>query len=197
MQNDHWNRGNTSRRELLKDLGALGAGSALAATGLLAQSGRKRGRIDVHHHMLPPFQPNFADRHWTPEVSLAAMEKFGTETAVLSLTVAAEYLYDGTEKSRAFARRANEYGAKIVSDNPKHFGLFAALPFADVDGSLKEIDYVYSRLKPDGIGLFSDTGDKWPGDPTYMPIWEELNRRKAIVFFHPTVPKCCPTWSPA
>jgi predicted TIM-barrel fold metal-dependent hydrolase len=191
MQNDHWNRGNTSRRELLKDLGALGAGSALAATGLLAQSGRKRGRIDVHHHMLPPFQPNFADRHWTPEVSLAAMEKFGTETAVLSLTVAAEYLYDGTEKSRAFARRANEYGAKIVSDNPKHFGLFAALPFADVDGSLKEIDYVYSRLKPDGIGLFSDTGDKWPGDPTYMPIWEELNRRKAIVFFHPTVPKCC------
>jgi hypothetical protein len=50
MQNDHWNRGNTSRRELLKDLGALGAGSALAATGLLAQSGRKRGRIDVHHH---------------------------------------------------------------------------------------------------------------------------------------------------
>jgi len=103
VQNDNWNGGKTSRRDLLKGLGALGAGSALAATGLIAQNARKRGRIDVHHHMLPPFQPNFADRHWTPEVSLADMEKFGTETAVLSLTVAAEYLYDGTEKSRTFA----------------------------------------------------------------------------------------------
>jgi 6-methylsalicylate decarboxylase len=192
MKRDKMRSRNPSRRELLESLAALGAGALLPAGCLIGQTNpAKRGRVDVHHHMLPPFQPNFASRHWSPDVSLAAMDKFGTETAILSLTVAAQYLYDGTEKSRAFSRQASDYGAKIVSENPKRFGLFAPIPFADVEGSLKEIEYVLDTLKADGIGLFTDTGSKWPGDPTYLPIWEELNRRKAIVFFHPTVPTCC------
>ena len=52
----------------------------------------KRGRIDVHHHMLPPFQPNMAGRNYTPQTSLNEMDKFGTESAILSLTIAVEYL---------------------------------------------------------------------------------------------------------
>ena len=84
-----------SRRELLKGL-AAGAAALLPAGALLAQ--KKRGRIDVHHHMLPPFQENMTARQYTPQASLDAMDKFGTEQAILSLTVAAEYLYDGSEK---------------------------------------------------------------------------------------------------
>src|SRR5205814_3539132 len=34
-------------------------------------------------------------------------------------------------------------------------------------------------------------GDKWPGDAAYRPIFEELNRRKALVYFHPLVASCC------
>jgi predicted TIM-barrel fold metal-dependent hydrolase len=190
----------TSRREVLKALTALGVGAILPATGLVARASRKSaalgksGRIDVHHHMLPPFQtspPFVANRHWTPESTLATMEKFGTSTAILSLTLAAEILYDGTEKARTFARKANEYGAKLVSDNPKRFGLFASLPLPDQDASLREIEYAFDTLKADGVGLFTDTGDKWPGDPAFTAVFEELNRRKAVVFFHPTVPKCC------
>jgi predicted TIM-barrel fold metal-dependent hydrolase len=163
----------------------------LSAGGLDAQASKKARRIDVHHHMLPPFQANMADRHWTPQVALDAMDKFGTETAMLSLTVAGDLLYDKSEKARSFARRSNEYGAKIVSENRKRFGLFAAIPLPDQEGSLKEIEYAFDTLKADGIGLFTDTGDKWPGDPAFLPVFEELNRRKAIVFFHPTVANCC------
>src|SRR5437867_6096573 len=86
-----------SRRELLKGLTA-GAAAILPAGALLAQSSKgaaKRGRIDVHHHMLPPFQENMAARKYTPQVSLDAMDKFGTEQAILSLTIASQYLYDG------------------------------------------------------------------------------------------------------
>ena len=61
----------------------------------------------------------------------------------------------------------------------------------DVDACIKEIAYAFDTLKCDGVMMFTDTGDKWPGDPLFRPIFEELNRRKAVVFFHPSVPKCC------
>jgi hypothetical protein len=50
-----------------------------------------------------------------------------------------------------------------------------------------EILYVLDVLKPDGVGLQTNYGDKWPGDPVYKPVFEELNRRKAVVYFHPTL----------
>jgi 6-methylsalicylate decarboxylase len=184
--------GGVSRRSLLKSLAA--AGAALVPAGELiaqAKKGNGHGRIDVHHHMLPPFQPNMAARKYTPQVSLDEMDKFGTESAVLSLTVAADYLYDGTDKAIKFARDANEYGAKAMQMNPKRFGFFASLPAKSIDASLKEIEYSFDTLKCDGVSLFTNTGDKWWGDPMFGPIFDELNRRKSAIFFHPTVANCC------
>src|SRR5262245_58765988 len=34
-------------------------------------------------------------------------------------------------------------------------------------------------------------GDKWLGDESLVPVMEELNRRRAIVYTHPTVANCC------
>src|SRR6266853_819578 len=181
-----------SRRGLLKTL--AGAAAILPASGLIAQTKKGAGRprrIDVHHHMLPPFQPNMTARKYTPQVSLDEMDKFGTESAVLSLTVAAEYLYDGTDKAIKFAREANEYGAKAMQMNPKRFGFFASLPAKSVDATMKEIEYAFDTLKCDGVSLFTNTGDKWWGDPMFLPMFDELNRRKSPVFFHPTVANCC------
>jgi len=50
---------------------------------------------------------------------------------------------------------------------------------------------VFDVLKVDGVGLQTNYGDKWPGDAAYRPIFEELNRRKAVVYFHPLVANCC------
>ena len=89
------------------------------------------------------------------------------------------------------ARACNEYGAKLVQQYPKRFGLFAALPLPDVDATLKEIAYAYDVLKVDGVGLFTSYGDTWLGNAAFRPAMEELNRRKAVVHVHPTAANCC------
>ena len=128
--------------------------------------------------------------------SLEMMDKFGIAFAMMSNPSASTSAYDGTEKGNAAARRSNEYGAKLVAQYPKRIGFFAAIPMNDTDGALKEIEYALDTLKADGFQIGSSTGDKWPGDPQYLPIFQEIHRRKASVFVHPYVNKCCKVLMP-
>lgn len=197
MNQRTWANG-PSRRDLLKAFAAAGMGALAPASGLLAQSARSAGganprRIDVHHHyQLPGAGGNLA--FWNPARAIEEMDKNGIETTILSRP--GGEADDGSEKARAFARKANEYAAKVVSDNPKRFGFFAVIPYPDADGSMKELEYAYETLKADGVGLMSSIGDKWPGDPAFLPAFQELNRRKAILFLHPFTSKCCRTLIP-
>jgi predicted TIM-barrel fold metal-dependent hydrolase len=129
-------------------------------------------------------------------MSLEHMDKFNIAAALFSLTMQRPQIYDGTEKGRALVRQVNDFGAKCVQMNPKRFGLFASIPMPDIDGSLKEIEYAYDTLKVDGIGFYSSTGDRWPGDPVFDPIMQELNRRRAPVFIHSAVSNCCLNFPP-
>jgi len=188
---------------MLQHVAAVGAGAAISSGSLLAAATRvdsspRRGRIDLHHHMLPAFYmdlrrkvPNIGDMPtWSPEKSLDDMEKNGVSTAMLSLAVSG-VTFDAGESGRSLARKSNDFGAQLVADHPAKFGLLAALPLPDPQGSLSEIEYALDTLHADGIALLSSYGDKWLGDPTYAPVFEELHRRKAVVFVHPSAPQCC------
>lgn len=178
----------------------------------------KGGAIDVHHHLAPPGlrgavggAPAIAAGaaggggrgrggaaagggrpRWTPEGAIEQMDKFGIGVAVLSLTQSGNTIYDNTEKGRSACRLVNDYGAECMQRYPKRFGFFASIPFPDVEGSLKEIAYAYDTVRADGISIYTnDNQGRWPGDPVHEPIWEELNRRNAILYMHPWVPACC------
>jgi 6-methylsalicylate decarboxylase len=177
-----------SRRSFLRS--SLGVACAVRFPGIALAAGEARHRrIDVHHHYFPMSQS--VNRDWTPAASLDAMEKYDITTAILSAVQYGDQIYDGTEKGSALARSYNDFAAKIVSDHPGRFGQLAVLPLRDQDASLREIEYAFDVLKVDGVGILSNAGDKWPGDPLFTPVFEELNRRKAVVFIHPFVGRCC------
>jgi 6-methylsalicylate decarboxylase len=184
-------RASVSRREVLKGTAVAAAGAALPGAALVAQTGRPGlGPIDVHqHYQDPAATPN--GRSSLQEM-LDLMGKNNIATVILSGNFP-DQVYGRTPAARTEARRLNEYAAKLVSDHPKSLGFFATIPFLDADGSLKEIEYAFDTLKADGVGFLSTIGDKYPGDPAFRPPWEELNRRKAVMFLHPLVPSCCAT----
>jgi predicted TIM-barrel fold metal-dependent hydrolase len=174
------------------------AGVTVGTSRPAAAQAAAKPRIDVHHHFLPPFHKDvlLANRggaglpDWSVDLSLEDMDKAGVQTAVLSIMQPGVWFGDN-EPARKLARDCNEYAARIVKDHPGRFGMFAAIPIPDAEGSLKEIEYALDTLKGDGIALFTSYRDKYLGDPAFVPVLEELNRRKAVVYVHPTTPNCC------
>jgi predicted TIM-barrel fold metal-dependent hydrolase len=152
----------------------------------------KGGVIDVHHHFSAPGGIIAGGQPWSADQALSQMDKFGIAVSILSMTQNGDLLYDGTEKGRTAVRRGNEHGAMLMQQHPTQFGLMAGLPLPDLEGSLKEIEYAYDTLKVDAIGIYTnDNKGRWPGDPYFEPMWQELNRRNAIVYVHPLAPTCC------
>jgi predicted TIM-barrel fold metal-dependent hydrolase len=152
--------------------------------------------VDVHHHVLPDFfwrETN--DQHgpvggiapppWSRDSALSFMDEAGIDIAVTSISTPGVHM-GNDRRARALARRCNELSAELVQARPERFGGFACVPLPDVDGSLAELSYALDTLKLDGIVLFSNARGVYLGDEKLDPVFEELERRQAVVFVHPT-----------
>jgi predicted TIM-barrel fold metal-dependent hydrolase len=159
-------------------------------------------KIDVHAHYLPDGYEDEMRKggvtapdgmpgypKWSVDLALETYEKYGIETGMLSISSPGVH-YGDDAAARRLARKVNEQGAEAVTKHPKRFGLFAALPMPDVDGSLKEIGHAMDSLHADGFGLKTNAHGIYLGDKKFDPIFDELNRRKAVIFIHPTSPTC-------
>jgi 6-methylsalicylate decarboxylase len=192
-----------SRRSFLAGTAAAAIASALPEAPAFAQAPTL---IDTHHHFYPPeYQKLWLDYEdarkiphfpgqvvWSKAKAIEDMDKAGIRTGVLSVASTPGVWFDlGAEKANQMARACNEFAADMVRDNPGRFGLFATLSMLDIDKTLSEIEYAFGTLKADGVGLQTNYGDKWLGHAAYKPVFDELNRRKAVVYVHPLVASCC------
>ncbi len=143
-------------------------------------------RIDVHHHVVPPQYANDSMPIKIPdaETQLQTMDGWRIRAAITSLTP--RVLMGNPQRLREVARICNEFQARMLLEHPARFGSFALLPLPDVDGALEELTYALDILHLDGVGLFSSFAERYLGDSLFDPLFDELNRRKAVVFIHPT-----------
>jgi predicted TIM-barrel fold metal-dependent hydrolase len=212
---------NYPRRRFLSGVAALGAATILrrglaaappeeAAAPSLPGRSRERGqtspagrpashRIDVHcHFSAPGVVAAIKARNtgqlplmaWTAARALEDMDRDGVATSIVSTSEPGVWFGD-TEAARRLARECNEYGARLMSDYPGRFGMFATLPLPDVDGALREIEYAFDTLKADGACCLSSYQGKYLGDPAFRPVMDELCRRRAVVYTHPVRAECC------
>ncbi len=155
-----------------------------------------KNRVDIHTHLVPPFWAEELESHggdpsgwsapkWSPQMVLDFMDAEEIAVSVLSLTAPGIEGWQGADRIE-IAREINDYGASLVSDQPTRFGYLATLALPDVEAGVAEIRRAFDELGADGIVLHSNFEGIYLGDPLFEPIWEELNRRAAAVFIHPT-----------
>lgn len=161
-----------------------------------------RNGIDVHAHYLPDFYREAlfeagltgpdgirALPTWSAAGALELMDGLGIRQAVLSVSSPGVH-FAGPAKAVTLARQVNEEGRRLSDAHPERFGFFASLPLPDVDASLIEAAYALDVLKADGIVVETNHHGLYLGDPKLEPLYAELDRRRCVIFVHPTSPAC-------
>lgn len=157
------------------------------------------GKIDVHNHYLTPrylremANAGITDVDGFPlppfdaAATLAVMDRNGITAALLSVSSPAVCFTQGADAA-ALARAMNESCAEMIAAHPGRFGGFAVLPLPAIDAALREIAYALDVLRLDGVSLLTNYHGVYPATPAFRPIFAELDRRRAVIFFHPTQP---------
>lgn len=159
------------------------------------------GHIDVHQHLVPPAWRSAMEAmigagtawppppHWSASAAVAFMDDGGIDTGILSVTAPGVVLNGFTAAdAQTLAIAVNDQTAEVVKDRPDRFGFFASLPLPDVDGAIAEAARAFDELSADGVVLQSNVHGRYLGDPSFEPLWAELNERSAVVHIHPNQP---------
>ncbi|MFN6981072.1 MAG: amidohydrolase family protein [Brevundimonas sp.] len=154
------------------------------------------GKIDTHQHFFPKVyvdavgmdvlaaqMPNKRAPEWSPERAIAMMDETGIAEGILSVS-SVPLIADPAR----VVRGCNEAAADLGEKHPGRFGAFASLPLPDIDASLAEAAYALDTLKADGFIVFTSYAGAYLGDERFTPLWEELDRRRAVVLIHPNEP---------
>lgn len=164
--------------------------------------GDREPLVDVHAHFVtddyiaaaregghehPDGMPGWPS--WSAEEHLRLMDEWAVDKSILSISSPGTHFGDD-HAARALARQVNDAGAQVVRAHPDRFGHFASLSLPDVDGALEQLAYALDELGSDGVTVETNSGGVYLGDARYEPLYEELNRRHAVVFVHPTSPQC-------
>lgn len=110
---------------------------------------------------------------------------------MLSITAPGACILPDRQARAQLARKLNQYSADLRDKEPEKFAFFVSLPnILDTADALAEIAYGLDTLHADGVTLFTRYGSSntYLGHPDIEPIWSELNRRRCVVFIHPTHP---------
>jgi predicted TIM-barrel fold metal-dependent hydrolase len=152
--------------------------------------------VDFHHHVIPDFYwrashedgaaaGGITPPRWDLDGALAYLDAAAIDVAVVSISTPGVHLGDDGA-ARELTLQTNEYLAEITRRRPDRFAALAALPLPDVDGALDALTQALDVLELDGVSLMTNAGGSYLGDERFDELFAELQRRRALVFVHPT-----------
>ena len=181
-----------SRRSLMTGAAAFGAASMLPRDARAAAA--KDRLVDAHFHVgAPKLAELQGKRSGRPgnnpsrETLLGVLDEGGVATGVCSTIIPTD-VTDDVAEIRGACRDANEWLAKLHAGDPTRFAMLGSLPLPDIDATLKEIAYCFDTLHMNGVHMPTSVAGHWFGDAWFTPVLEELNRRKAVIKTHPSLP---------
>ncbi len=157
--------------------------------------------IDIHSHMIfqeyldglskmgidPQKEDGFPVPAWSIEDHLEYMNELGIERTILSLST--PHIHNGNAKQAIeLAKKINDKTSKIYKMYPDRFSFAACLPMPEIEESIIEIKRAYEELDAVGIKVASHSNGVYLGNERFDPVFEELNRRNAVVLIHPSRP---------
>ena len=158
--------------------------------------------IDVHTHIISKTyieavkkagiterEIGFPMDPWDANQRLAEMDQYGIQAQVLSVSSPGLRFWNG-KQAADLARTLNEELVLLMKEHPSRFGAFATVPLPNVDAALAEVAWCLDEAHMDGVCLMTNYEGKYLGDPAFARLMDDLNRRKAVVFVHPTESVC-------
>ena len=116
---------------------------------------------------------------------LKMMEAAGVGMQVLSPAAGRAPYGKDEGLSVTAARLVNDAAAALVRRYPDKFKSFVSLPLPHIDASLAELRRGMDDLGMIGVNLHISALDRSVAEDEFLPIYEEVNRRRGIIFYHP------------
>jgi 6-methylsalicylate decarboxylase len=164
------------------------------------------GIIDVHCHHYPqryaetltrlggPPTPKFkyptTDAPEQVQARLELMDAAGVQTQVLCPSSNYPYLRQEADAVEA-AQVCNDSFAELTRQYPGRFAAFVSPPLPHIDASLREIERGLNQLGMAGITLSLSVFNRSSAEEEFEPLYAELNRRGAVIFYHPAFNGLC------
>ncbi len=111
----------------------------------------------------------------------------GVDRQVITLTTPGTHV-ETPGTAAKFARLVNDAFARVIAERRAHFTALATLPLNDPAASVAELRRAMGELHLPGAMLFSNVNGTALSDARFWPLYEEANRRRAVLYIHPTDP---------
>jgi aminocarboxymuconate-semialdehyde decarboxylase len=165
-------------------------------------------RLDVHAHYFSKeyvallesygfgadrLEPGYRLLHQTREADFAerfaAMDRAHVDKQILSVSGVSPYTPEEKHAVEG-SRFANDLYTALAREMPARFAAFAILPMPHVKAALAELARALDELDMWGVTMNTSILGTSLADPSFDPIYAELDKRGAVLFIHPAGLAC-------
>lgn len=129
-------------------------------------------------------RPMRADAALSVQTRLEQMDEAGVQMQVLSPAASPPYA-EQVADAVAAARLINDSYAELAAKYPGRFAAFVSPPLPHIDAALHEMERGLDQLGMLGVSMTCSCFDRSTAEAEFEPLYEEMNRRGAVLNYHP------------